>query len=118
HGHESSGLEAVVRHLANGLIAQSVWLQMLVAAIGSVERNEEVGTVEARTAWAPAVLEAFLPRLFPEMSSDDRLKEISARFQSPDQIRSLVTVLGSLVQGHLPTYKRVEDAIRAGELAR
>lgn len=118
HGREPHGPEAVVRHLANGLIAQAAWLQMAVAAVGAVEYDRDLGTLEVRSGWAPAVLESLLPRLFPELTDDDRLKEAAARFHSPDQVSSLVSALGTLVQENLPTYKRIEDAIAAAERAR
>jgi hypothetical protein len=115
HGHQAAGPEAIVRHLANGLIAQAVWLQLLIGAIGSIETDEELGTVEYGNPWAKNILVSFLPRLLPELADDDRLREVSSRFRSASQAAALIAQLGTLVQEHVPTYRLVEDAIRAGE---
>ncbi len=116
HSTTANGPEAILRHMGNALIAQSVWFQLFLASAAAVDRDPELGTVVGPSGWRGATLDALLPKLFPEHAQEDeRLEELSAQLTSEAQVGSLVTRLGSAIQENLPTHRRVEDAIAAGE---
>lgn len=116
HSTATNGPEATLRHLANALIAQSVWFQLFMVSSVAVEVDPEVGTVRKPGGWRGATLDTLLPKLFPEHSEEeDQLEELSTQLSSPEQVGSLVTRLGSAIQESLPTYRRIEDAIAASE---
>lgn len=116
HGTEERGIDAALRHMANGLLAQTIWTQLFVTAATAVDVDEEIGEVEAPGGWKGDVLEKFLPRLFPnESSEDERLREVVEMLRSPDRIGALMTKLGSAVQDVPDTPSLFQDAVRAAE---
>lgn len=116
HGTDERGVDAALRYMANGLLAQTVWIQLFLTAATAVEVDEEVGEVESPGGWKGDVLKKFLPRLFPNESSEDvRLRELVDMMRSPDRIGVLAARLGSVVQDVPDTPGLFQDAVRAAE---
>lgn len=115
HATAPHGVDAVIRHLGNGLIAQAVWLQLYLQAAGSIELDEELETVSCPMDWRYAAVEKLGSGLFPEFPDDDRFRELAKGLRSPDQIGALLTRAGTIVQETIRTYRLTENAVRAGE---
>jgi hypothetical protein len=110
------GDEAVIRHLANAVLAQTVWAHLFIAALAGAEITEEDGGVdEPREAWKQSVLRKLLPRAFPDIASDDRLTNAVTQLRSPELVGSLISRLGSAIQDVVGTHVLIEKAIRAAE---
>jgi hypothetical protein len=115
HSTTVKGPEAMIRHLVNALIAQTVWMQLFVAATGSLVHDEDLGEIQGMDGWRGRVLADLTSKIMPERAEEDRIPELVDRFRSQEQIAALLSEAGTAVQGMLPTYQLVEKAIRAGE---
>lgn len=110
------GADAAVRHLANALLAQTAWVQLFVASLGSAATDETLETTEPPDeGWKRGVIAKFLPRLFPEVPDTDRLGRGLDQLRSPEQVGSLMSMVGTAAQEVMAAYKLVEKAIRAAE---
>ncbi len=115
HTAAPNGVDAVIRHLGNALVAQTVWLQLFLYSAGSIELDEELQNVEAPSDWRYAAVDTLAKGLFPELSEEDRLRELAEGLRNPDQIGALLTRAGTIAQEAVRTYRLTETAIRAGE---
>jgi len=110
------GGDAVIRHLANAIIAQTVWVQLFVVALADVEMGEDEGVIEQPgDPWKQAVLRKLLPRVFPEIPGDDRIGQAAMQLRSGELIGNLVSRLGTAVQDLVGTDTLIQKAIRAAE---
>ena len=110
------GADVAVRHLANALLAQTSWVQLFVASIGSAVKDETADGVELPPeGWKRGVIAKFLPRLFPETPESDRLERAVDELRSPDHVGSLMSLVGTAAQEVMGTYRLVEKAIGAAE---
>jgi hypothetical protein len=112
----TSGADAAVRHLANALLAQTVWVQLIVAAVGSALKDETLESVEPPPdSWKRGVIAKVLPRVFPETADVDRLERALDELRSSDQVGTFMSVVGTAAQEVMASYRLVEAAIRAAE---
>jgi hypothetical protein len=119
HSRTAYGADAAVRYLGNALLAQTAWVQLFIASLASATKDETLDAVEfPPEAWKRGVLNKFLPRMFPEMPDSDRLAHAFDELTSPDQVGSVVSLLGTAAQDVMATYRQVESAIRAAEHSR
>jgi hypothetical protein len=119
HSRTAYGADAAVRYLGNALLAQTAWVQLFVASLGGAMKDETLDAVEnPPEAWKKGVLTKFLPRMFPELPESDRLAHAFDELTSPDQVGSVVSLLGTAAQEVMATYRQVESAIRAAEHSR
>lgn len=119
HSRTTYGADAAVRYLGNALLAQTAWVQLFIASLGSAMKDETLDSVEMPLeGWKRGVLSRFLPRMFPETPDSDRLALAFDELTSPDQVGSIVSLLGTAAQEVMTTYRQVEHAIRAAERSR
>lgn len=115
HGHASFGVDAVIRHMANLAIAQSVWFQLFIAAAHAIDADEESGSVEPpESHWKRGVLSNYLTELFPNLSEEDRLRRL-VDMRTADQISTLVSLAGTVTQRLVSASRLLGLAVRAGE---
>jgi len=115
-GKSTKGVDAALRHLTNGSIAQAVWMQLFMTAAGSTMETMEDEDPIPVEGWKKDVLTKFLPRLFPdEQTDEDRVQRLREMFGSPDQMATLMSLLGTAVQEIVDTGSLFEDAVRAVE---
>ena len=114
HSGLQEGQDAILKNMANALMAQTAWVQLSIAAIGSIRLDEDNNEAVAPEGWKGLVLKVLAPRLLPSTPEGERLAELAERFRDPDRLPSLVTEVGTAVQEQLPTYKRIEAAVKAG----
>jgi hypothetical protein len=119
HSSRTKGVDAVIRHLANGMIAQTVWLQLVMAAVTNIRTDEEEGlAAEPDVAWQKAVLRRFLPRVFVDTTTpEERAKRAAEAIRDPNAALALISMVGSAVQEQIKAFRLVEHAERAGEEA-
>lgn len=116
HSRTTYGADAAVRYLGNALLAQTAWVQLFIASLGGAMKDETLDSVELPPeGWKRGVISKFLPRMFPETPDSDRLARALDELTSPDQIGSVVSLLGTAAQEVMTTYRHVEAAIRAAE---
>jgi hypothetical protein len=116
HSTKSKGVDAIIRHLGNGLIAQTVWIQLLVASAAAIRSDEEGGSAEEPSIeWQSAVLRKFLPRIYPTDTLDERLRKTVEAMRDPNSALAFISMAGSAVQDQVKAFKLVEQAERAGE---
>lgn len=115
-GRSTKGVDAALRHLTNGAIAQTVWMQLFLTAAGStMEAMGDDGPIAAE-GWKKDVLTKFLPRLFPEEQTDeDRVERLKEMFGSPGQMATLMSLMGTAVQEVVDTGSLFDSAVRAVE---
>jgi hypothetical protein len=110
------GEDAVIRHLVNAILAQTVWTQLFVVALAGTETGDDEGSVdEPREPWKQAVLRKLLPRVFPDSAHYDRLDQAVTQLRSPELAGNLVSRVGTAVQDAVGTDTLIEKAIRAAE---
>ena len=113
------GTEAVLRDLTGALLANTVWTHLFVTAMGMYQEADLADVVELpETGWKRQVLENFLPRLYPELDGDERLKRAVADYNDPEGIGTLMSRVGNAAQGAISLYKFVESSVRAAERTR
>ncbi len=108
------GTDAVMRKMANALLAQSVWLKLFSVALNSLTVDEETGEVDPPEGWRAVVLTTFLRRIFPGVGKDEQIRRLMS-MRGPDQIGTLMSLAGSVVQEIIGTHVLVTKAIRAAE---
>lgn len=110
------GPEAALRDTTAVMIAQSVWIQLAVAAFAEVDFDERTGEAELPTgSWQRDVVTTLLPRMYPGNDEDEQLRLLASDFADPDGIQSVMERVGSAVQDLVRTYRYVEFALRAQE---
>lgn len=115
-GKGRKGPDAALRHITNVAIAQTVWAQLFLTAAGSVVDSPDSDEPLAAQGWRKDVLSKFLPRMFPNAQTDeDRHRDLSEMFSAPDQMATLMSLLGTAVQEVVDTGALFEDAIKAVE---
>lgn len=111
-----NGPDAIVRHLGNAALAQSVWVQLFVVAAGGIDYEEGDEAAEPpREDWKRHVLRRFGACLFPERNEGDRIRAIAEQMRSHDQVGALMAKVGTAAQEIVGSFKLFEGAIRAGE---
>jgi len=116
HSGRSKGIDAVVRHLANGLIAQTVWMQLLMASVSGIRADSDTGIIEEPTSkWQSAVLRKFLAQMYPLEAADERLKKAAESQADVAGAQMFASLAGTAVQQQIKTFKLIEMAERAGE---
>ncbi len=71
-------------------IARSVWLAMLNTALAAVEEDEDGGDPDWPTEdWKRQVLQALLPRIYPDVSLEQALAQAIADRRTPDGAATL-----------------------------
>lgn len=116
HSRGSRGTDAILRHLASGMIAQAVWIQLFTAAVGGVVYDVDSGSVEApQEPWKTDILQNFLPRLFPETAEAERIARARKALDSPDEAEVLMSLVGTASQETVASFKLIEAAVRAAE---
>jgi len=114
HGHQPKGGDAVIRKLGNATIAQSVWLQLFMMAIATLDEDEDGGIVAPREGWKRAVLQVLLSQLFVGVPEDERMRKMFD-MKTGDQAAVLLSELGTAAQQVVNTKKLVSEAISAAE---
>lgn len=113
------GPEAALRDMAAALIAQPVLLQMAVAAVASMETDEDSSSMIMPSGWRKDLLDSLLPRLYPEEADDElRARRAAVESRDADGAVNFAARLGSAVQETIASYKTIESAIRAYESMR
>jgi hypothetical protein len=108
------GADAALRDVTAALIAQTVWTQLAVIALASIDHDPESGNAELPPGgWQRDLLLAFLPRMYPGVADDLQARRAAADLDSVDGISGLMARVGSAVQDLVRTSKHVESAIRA-----
>ena len=114
HSRKRTGGAAVMRHATNAGIALSVWIQLFVAALASVEVSEETGELVLPShAWKRRVLEALVDQLSSTMPRDMRLKNAAQLLDG--QVEVLMPMLAMAAQRTIRMGRLVRDAERAAE---
>lgn len=115
HGKSKRDVDAAIRHLTNGMIAQTTWVQLFMTAAGRLAAAEDP-TEEALDEWERDVLSNFLPRVFPDAQTDeDRRDQLVEILRTPDQLGSLMAAVGTAAQQIVDSPDLFEKAVRAGE---
>jgi hypothetical protein len=116
----AKGAEAAVRDLTAALIADSVWVQLVVVAASAATPGEDDDSVSVTGAeWKRLLLESLLPALYPdEPNAGERLRRLSSDLHESTGAESLVSRIGTVVQDVLATHRVVEAAVRAHEVLR
>ena len=112
------GTNAIIRHFGNAVIAQSVWLQLVLDACASIERpDDDQDPIEMpQQPWRRKLLERTLDFLHPGL---ERQEQLRALVQDRDNsFSTLVARAGSVAQERLRTPALVTKGIRAAELRR
>jgi hypothetical protein len=114
HSRKRSGGAAVMRHAVNGTIAVTVWTQLYLAAIGSIDYSEESGELTMpATAWKRRVLQGLIDQAPSNLPKDERLKSM---VQLRDEhLELLVPMLALTAQKAVRLGKLIKDAERAAE---
>jgi hypothetical protein len=112
-----SGTDAVLRRMSNALLAQSVWLKLFTVALNALSLDEETDEVDPPEGWRAIVLTNFLRRIYPGVGKDEQLRRVMAA-RGPDQIGTLMSQAGSVVQEIVGSHSLVAKAIRAAESIR
>lgn len=115
----NDGPDAALRDITAVMVAQSVWLQLAVAAFGAVDFDEETGEAQLpMEAWQRDVVKTLLPRMYPRQDEGERLAHLGGDLNDRDGIKTVMERAGSAVQDLLRTYRYVEAALRARESLR
>jgi hypothetical protein len=112
-----TGTDAVMRKMANALLAQSVWLKLFSVALNGLTFDEETEEVDSPEGWRAVVLTTFLRRIFPGVGKEEQIRRVMS-MRGPDQIGTLMSLAGSVVQEIVGTHALVTKAIRAAERIR
>jgi hypothetical protein len=116
HSRGSEGTDAILRHLASGMIAQTVWVQLFNAAVGGAVYDPDSGSVEApQEPWKADILANFLPRVFPETAEAERIGRARKALDSPDEAEALMSLVGTAAQETVGSFKLINAAVRAAE---
>jgi hypothetical protein len=102
HSRSRQGPNAILRDMTAALYAQTAWLQLITAALGSVildEDNLEEPIELHEEHWKREALEDFLPRMYP--------------FRERGGVGPLVSRLGTAVQEKATAARLLESAVRA-----
>lgn len=115
HSKKVKGAAAVIRHLGNAVVAQTVWLQLFVGAVSGLDTNEETGEVQLPSeGWKQAVMRTLLAHVFQNVPEDERLVRL-ADLRSGEQIGTLMSVLAAAAQEVTKTYSLIRSAERAAD---
>lgn len=110
------GPEAALRDTTAVMIAQSVWIQLAVAAFAAVDFDASTGEAELPSGgWQRDVVTTLLPRMYPGNDEDEQLRLLASDFDDPDGVQTLMARAGTAVQDLVRTYRYVEFALRAHE---
>jgi hypothetical protein len=113
------GAEAAVRDLTSALIAGNVWVQLAVVAASAATVEEDDSVRVTGAEWKRLLLANLLPALYPdEPSAGERLRRLGADMHEGTGAESLVSRIGTVVQGMVATHRVVEAAVRAHEVLR
>lgn len=115
HRQSQRDVDAALRHLTNGMLAQTTWIQLFMTAAGRLAAGEEP-RMENLEEWEQDVLSNFLPRVFPDAQSDEERRErLVEILRTPDQMGTLMAALGTAAQQVADSPELFEKAIRAVE---
>jgi hypothetical protein len=115
HSKKIKGAAAVIRHLGNAVVAQTVWLQLFAAAVASLDTNEETGEVQPPPdGWKQAVIRTLLAHVYQNVPESERLSRL-AELRSGEQIGTLMSLLAATAQGVTKTSSLIRSAERAAD---
>jgi hypothetical protein len=118
HSRKTRGGAAVIRHLGNALVAQTVWFQLFVAAVAGLDINEETGEIQLPAEdWKQAVMRTLLSLVYRGSPESERLARL-ADLRSGEQIGTLSAVLSAAAQEVVKTQSLIRSAERAAEAVR
>lgn len=110
------GPEAALRDTTAVMIAQSVWIQLAVAAFAAVDFDESTGEAELPDGtWQRDVVTTLLPRMYPGNDEDEQLRLLASDFDDPAGVQTVMGRVGTAVQDLVRSYRYVEFALRAHE---
>ena len=112
-----SGSDAVLRRMVNVMLAQSIWLQLFAVSLNVLSVDDESGEVESPDGWRAIVLSTFLRKIFPGIGQDEQLRR-AMNMRVPDQIGTLMSEVGSVVQEVVGSHVQLTKAFRAAERTR
>jgi len=119
HDRAKTGIDAALRDLINGWVAQTVWAQLFVAAAASIVADEETGEIGGPGGWRGAVLAGFLPKMFPELPShEERLRRVVEMRADADQVGGLVARMSTPAFTSLGAIRLLTGSLRAAESGR
>ncbi|NOT08198.1 MAG: hypothetical protein HOP28_08330 [Gemmatimonadales bacterium] len=114
HSRARTGAAAVMRHTVNAAIAQSVWLQLFLAAVAGLdcsEGSEEIGLPSQQ--WKRRVLDTLVAQLPSNLPRDERIRSLVQ--MRDDQMETLVPRLAFVAQRVVRMGRLIRDAERAAE---
>jgi len=97
-------------------IASSTWHAMFTAALESVEVDDDGEPSPPPEGWQRNVLDALLPRLYPEISLDEARRDAWEARRDPHAAASLQERLLPTISQHVQQPKALRAALRSMEL--
>jgi len=109
------GVDAGLRDLTATAIAQTVWVQLFMAAAGSLEFDQDTGESELPpSGWRRDLIQRFLPYLYPGMDPELQVRQLGQELHEGG-LEPLMAKVGTAAQQMVGTFKMIEAAIRARE---
>jgi hypothetical protein len=114
YSRKRTGGAAVMRHTLNAAIAQSVWMQLYLASVASLDYSEDTGEVGLPAQnWKRRVLDGLIDQLSSTLPRDQRLKSIVQLRDS--QMQTLAPTLSRAAQRTIRMGRLIREAERAAE---
>lgn len=115
HSKKLKGSAAVIRHLGNAVVAQTVWLQLFAAAVASLDTSEETGEIQPPgSGWKQAVMRTLLSHVYQNVPEGERLGRL-AELRSGEQIGTLMSLLAATAQEVTKASSLIKAAERAAD---
>ena len=111
-----AGLDAGLRDLVSGWLAEGVLAQLFHAALGTVREPGTEGEVVLPSGWRGDILRLFLEAMFPDLGdTQEALREAVRLRDSRDGMIPLVGLVSTAAQTAIGSHKVFTEAVRCIE---
>jgi hypothetical protein len=92
----TTGMPAAMRNTYAAAIGQSGWIQLYLAAIGSIVYDEENDSYFAHPGWRLQLAKHVAEKLFPEASTAEAMRKLYEDFKDPERVPTIIAKVGSI----------------------